>query len=86
MDEHRFAYGLDILGLEYFNVGKQSTDLYQWLADKFGGKPDKSQMSRIQHVPLDMVAHYGIGDIKITKLLYRQQLLMVAERGISSLV
>ena len=86
LDEHRFAYGLDILGLEYFNVGKQSTDLYQWLADKFGGKPDKSQMSHIQHAPLDMVAHYGIGDIKITKWLYRQQLLLVAERGISSLV
>jgi DNA polymerase I len=74
LDEHRFTYGLDDLGLEYFNITKRSGELYAWLAVKFGGKADKSQMRNAQYAPRELVAHYGMGDLDLTERLFKRQI------------
>lgn len=74
IDENRFEYGLDKLGEELFGIGKTDEVIYQWLADKFGGKPTrKAQIGRLIDAPSKMVAYYGVGDIEITRLLYEWQ-------------
>jgi len=74
-NEHRFTYNLDDLGTDLLGMGKRGDELYQWLADKFGGPPTaKAQMGKVEHAPPELVAYYGIGDIEVTEGLYGFQL------------
>jgi DNA polymerase-1 len=73
IDEHRFTYGLDDLGFEFFNISKRNEELYQYLGELFNEKPSKKLMDRIQYAPRELTAYYGVGDIEITKKLYMKQ-------------
>jgi DNA polymerase I-like protein with 3'-5' exonuclease and polymerase domains len=78
IDEHKFSYGLDSLGLEYFGEGK-TTELYELIAIYYGVKPDKKLMSRVADYAAAYtgnwrnVADYGIQDLELTAHLWDYQ-------------
>jgi DNA polymerase I len=72
-DLHR-SYALDSICQKRFGVKKRDDELLQWLADKFGGKPErKVQMKNISKAPIEMVAYYAVGDTEMTRKLYEEQ-------------
>ena len=55
----------------------------QWLADKFGGKPErKAQIHRIVKAPIEMVAFYAVGDTELTEMLYKQQIVDIQHKDL----
>lgn len=74
INDHRTSYSLDHICEKRFGVGKRDEELLQWLADHYGGKPDrKHQMKNIQYAPIEMVAYYGVGDTELTDRLFHTQ-------------
>jgi len=87
IDEHQRDYHLDTLGKKYTGRGKSGEDeLYKWLANKFGGVPDrKHQISRIQHAPRDIVEKYALGDTDLTYEIYKAQAILISTRNLSQI-
>jgi DNA polymerase I len=81
LDEHQREFDLDSLGMRHFGLQKESQELFQWLADNIGGKPDSSQMKNIKLAPIEMVADYCVHDTHIADRLYgdRQEELIKAQ-------
>lgn len=74
INDHRHSYALDAICKERYKTGKTDTELLEWLADKFGRKPErKAQMKNISKAPLEMVAFYGCGDTGLTQRLFHSQ-------------
>lgn len=74
IDDTHKSYALGNVCSKRFNVKKRDDELLQWLADHCGGKPDrKTQMKNISKAPIEMVAHYAIGDTELTKMLFDEQ-------------
>jgi DNA polymerase I-like protein with 3'-5' exonuclease and polymerase domains len=75
VDDHQKSYHLEELCQSHFGLRKEDKALLEWLAAKFGGEPTrKAQMKHIVHAPRDMVAYYGIGDVKCVEMLYNRQM------------
>lgn len=73
INEWEQSFNLDALGTKYVGAGKY-TDIYQELADLFGGKADKSiQMKNLHRAPAEMVAKYATPDPEIALLLWAWQ-------------
>lgn len=79
IDEHKYSYSLDNLGVEYFQVGK-TTEIYDVMGHFFGEKPDKKLMGRLWEFAAysndnwKIAADYGVQDIVVTHKLYNRQL------------
>ena len=72
-DQHH-SYSLDNICQKRFGIKKRDGELLQWLADKFGGKPErKVQMKNISKAPPEMAAYYAVGDTEMTGRLYEEQ-------------
>ena len=75
VNENEPSYHLDDLGTKYFKMPKEGDELWRWLADHFGGKPDRAhQIARISKAPIEMVAKYAARDVAITARLLDMQL------------
>lgn len=69
IDEHELSYDLDYLGKKYIGQGK-GTEVYEKLANMFGGKPTKNaQMKNLHRAPSRVVAPYAIDDVIVTHKL-----------------
>lgn len=78
IDEHRFNYDLDSLGLDYLGVGKE--EVWQELADLFGGQPTKNaQMKNLKRAPVRLVAKYAKRDTRLTLDLWEKQEKIIEE-------
>lgn len=76
-DQHH-SYALSNICKDRFKIAKKDDELLQWLADKFGGKPErKVQMKNVSKAPLEMVAYYAVGDTEMTGKLFEAQKLDV---------
>jgi DNA polymerase-1 len=72
IDEHRFKYDLDSVAEDYIGLGK--VDIYQELADMFGGKPTRTvQMPNLHKAPFELVAPYAKRDTRATLDLWHAQ-------------
>ena len=73
IDEHLLSYDLDSVGKKYLGVGKD-TDMYQELADIFGGAATKNvQMKNISRAPSAIVERYAKQDTRTCLDLYDWQ-------------
>lgn len=74
LDEHRLTYDLDSVARDRAGVRKHS-DIYQKLADLFGGKPTRNaQIGNLHRAPASLVAPYANGDtIAALKVWLRQE-------------
>lgn len=74
INEDEWAYDLDHLGNKYVGAGKD-TDVYQKLADLFGGPATKkAQMPNLHRAPKKLVAEYAKQDTRTTMALFRWQM------------
>jgi DNA polymerase I-like protein with 3'-5' exonuclease and polymerase domains len=62
LDEESGKYSLDALATKYLQRGKETSLLYQWSADSFGGKPDGTQRKNIWRSPPSLVGPYAEAD------------------------
>ncbi len=56
---------LDILGNKYLGTGKESSLLYMWLSDWFGGEPNGRQRKHIYRAPPRLVGPYAESDVDL---------------------
>ena len=69
-NENLHSYSLDALSELYLGENKE-TQMYQQLADLFGGPATRNvQMRNISRAPVDVVAPYGIKDAELTYRLW----------------
>lgn len=69
IDEHiRGGYSLDNISKEYNIQTKKATQIYEYMASKFGGNSDKSQMANYWRLPADdaMAVEYALADGDVT--------------------
>lgn len=62
LDEESGKYSLEVLGNKYLQRGKETSLLYQWCADSFGGKVAKEQAGNIWRAPPSLVGPYAETD------------------------
>ncbi len=79
IDEHRFEYGLDACAKDI--LGKRKVDIYDQLAQLFGGKPTRSaQMPNLHRAPVDLVTKYATPDPVLALELWLWQEKEIAEQ------
>jgi DNA polymerase I-like protein with 3'-5' exonuclease and polymerase domains len=74
IDENHGRYSLDRLGHKYVGEGKDDKPLYEYLAEKFGGKATREAQGRnIWRAPADLVAPYAKSDVWLPFLIFEEQ-------------
>lgn len=72
LDEHLMSYSLDDLGLRYLGVRKE--DIWQEMADIFGGRPTKNaQIANLPRAPFSLIAKYAKRDSRMHLDLWHYQ-------------
>lgn len=75
---------LEHLAAKYLGEGKETSLLYRWCADSFGGEPGPSQRKHIWRSPPCLVGPYAEADAELPlKIARKQYPLMVAEKLLS---
>lgn len=81
IDDTHHSYALSAICQKRFGIKKRDDELLQWLADHYGGKPErKAQMKNISKAPIEMVAYYAIGDTELTGKLFEAQRLDIEKQ------
>lgn len=73
LDEESGKYSLEALARKYLSEGKESSLLYQWCADCFGGKPDGEQRKNIWRAPPSLVGPYAEADARLPLQILLEQ-------------
>lgn len=79
IDEHLGGYSMDKVAKSYKVADQKHTDIYEYLASKFGGNPDKGQMANFWRLAADdpKMLEYAMGDGVTTWQIYKMQLEMI---------
>jgi DNA polymerase-1 len=86
LDEHEISYSLDNQGEKYLGRKKES-EIWQKLADLFGGKPTRSaQAGRIWQAPKAVVEPYARPDAELCHDLWQNQQERIAAQGIEKII
>jgi len=86
INEHERSYELDRLGEKYLGMRKES-DIWQELADIFGGLPTKNvQIRNLPIAPVEVVAKYCNQDALLTLRLWEWQEEEIERQGIQDIV
>ncbi len=71
---------LDYLGQKYLNAGKETSLLYQWCADSYGGDPTGKQRANIHRAPPSLVGPYAEADAVLPlRVIVKQYAALQAE-------
>lgn len=74
IDENSYTFSLGDCARKYLGVGKRETQLYEWLAAAYGGKPTRTaQAKNIYRAPPEIVAQYAMGDVEQPRDILRKQ-------------
>jgi DNA polymerase I-like protein with 3'-5' exonuclease and polymerase domains len=86
LDEKSFSYSLEGVSQKYLGEGKPQEYLYQHLAQRFGGKPErKKQAGNIWRADPKIVREYVLGDIDLPLRVIEKQLIALAEQDLTEL-
>lgn len=84
VDEHQLSYSLDNLGKAHLDMEKDSTELFEKLAARFGGEPTaKEQMGNLHRAPAIWSVPYAIQDVRMTLALHDRQQPLLEEQDLS---
>jgi DNA polymerase I-like protein with 3'-5' exonuclease and polymerase domains len=84
IDEHLMKYDLDYLGSKYVGVGKD-TDIYEELAEMFGGRPTKNaQVANFHRAPMYLIGRYAMQDTNTTLKLWKWQQDAILKEGLGT--
>lgn len=89
LDEHAKSYALDALAKRWLgpDVGKDDAELYQHLAQHFGGRPTrKAQGGRIHRAPARIVAPYAVSDVRLPLQILPRQLAEIERQGLNEVL
>lgn len=82
IDEHLLTYDLDALGKKYVGIGKD-TDIYEELAQIFGGRPTKNaQAPNMHRAPANLIGRYAKQDTRTTLKLWEWQRGEIERQGL----
>lgn len=76
---------LDHLGYKYLGEGKETNQLYKWLAEAYGGKPNGDQRSNIWRASPRLVGPYGETDALHPIRILEKQWPLLAKDGLLDL-
>jgi DNA polymerase-1 len=83
-ESKRGEYDLDSLSEHYLGYGKESDDLYQYLADNFGGPATRrAQAGRIWKAPGDIVEAYACSDVANPLGIIHEQLKEIERQNLT---
>ena len=82
-EEPRVA--LEILAHKYLGEGKESSVLFQWLADWFGGKPDDSQKRHMAKSPPCLAGPYAESDVTLPFRIVSRQWPRLEAEGLTDI-
>jgi len=72
--DERAKVALDVLGLKYLKEGKDSSLLYRWCSDFYGGRVDESQRKNIYRTPPRLTGPYAESDadlpLRVAQVMY----------------
>lgn len=86
INEHELTYTLDYLAGKYTNSPKLGQELYDELAEIFGGRATKNvQMKNITRAPIAVVSSYAKGDTRATYDLYQWQKKEIEKQGLEKI-
>lgn len=85
IDENKYEYGLDLLMWKYLGHGKE--DIYQRLAEMFGGAPTREvQIKNLQNAPEGLVAPYAKLDAVGALRVYEAQEPIIQHEGLQTVL
>lgn len=73
---------VDYLGQKYLGMGKETSLLYQWCADYYGGNASGKQRANIYRAPPRLVGPYAEMDAVIPQQVIRHQYLELERQGL----
>jgi DNA polymerase-1 len=76
---------LDSLAEKYLGIGKETSILYQWCADFYGGGPTDRQRANIYRAPPRLVGPYGEADARLPIQIMTRQWAQMEKRGVLDL-
>lgn len=85
LDENAASYSLDSIALKYEGRGKQSSMLYDWCAQAFGGIANETQRANIYRTPASLVGPYAEADAVLPSRIIRKQIAQLKREGLYDL-
>lgn len=76
---------LDFLGAKYVGEGKDTSVLYRWLSDFYGGKSDAKQRANIYRAPPSLVGPYAEADASLPLKIIDRQFHQLEREGLLDL-
>lgn len=80
--EYETSYSLEAIAERRLGEGKETSLLYQWCADAYGGKPDSSQRANIWRAPTELVGPYAEQDARLPLRILREQWKLLQEKDL----
>lgn len=80
--DERGLVNVDFLGQKYLGQGKETSLLYQWCADFYGGEPNGKQRANIYRAPPRLVGPYAEMDAVVPLRVARAQYSQLAAEGL----
>lgn len=71
--EYEASYSLEAIAERRLGLHKETSLLYQWCADAYGGKPDGLQRENIWRAPVSLVGPYAEADARLPLQIIRKQ-------------
>lgn len=71
--EYHRSYSLEALADRHLGEHKETSLLYKWLADAYGGKPEAEQRANIWRAPPSLVGPYAEADAELPLRIWRKQ-------------
>jgi DNA polymerase I-like protein with 3'-5' exonuclease and polymerase domains len=78
IDENQHSFSLDRQGFKYLGVGKEKSDMEDWLNRTYG--KDNNQRKNIYRCPPELVAPYAIADVTMPQQIIRKQLKIIEQQ------
>lgn len=84
--DERGEVNVDFLGMKYLGQGKETSVLYRWCADFYGGDPNSKQRANIYRAPPRLVGPYAEMDAVVPMRVARAQYPDLAQQGLLDLL
>lgn len=82
LDEYRRSYSLNAIAQRLLGAEKETSLLYQWCADAYGGEPDDKQRANIWRAPSELVGPYAEQDARLPIQILRKQWKLLQEKDL----
>lgn len=79
--EYENSYSLDAIAQRRLGKRKESSLLYQWCADAYGGQPNGDQRANIWRAPVELVGPYAESDATLPLEIIKVQMRLLREMG-----